>query len=149
VDVDRYKVLTIVNRNALSTGEAVTDIGIPLTSTRYPVSELYRAAVKVSGTDSSGSPINEIQGDQGDSARRLDVDSDLVTTPGMALACALVTLAFVSEIRRQRNVTVEDDGTLLSVFDRVTLEGVSYVIYKISTDLEQGTHDLTLLEIVS
>jgi len=148
VDIDRFKILSIVNLKSIGGGDPVADLGTPLSSMRSPVSELYRSSVQVSGTDESGAAIREIQGDQGDSARRATVESDLITTPGMALACAIVTLAFVSQIREQRNVAVMDDGTILSVFDRVTMQGKDWVIYKISTDLEMQTHELTLLELV-
>jgi len=147
VNFDPFKVMTILNRKALGSGDVVKDLGVPLTSTRYPISELYRASVTVSGTDSNGGSINETQGDSGDSARRLTISSDLITTPGMALACALTTLSFVSQIREQRNVTIIDDGDPLAVFDRVSLDGREWFIYRLETDIEEQTHTMTLLEL--
>jgi len=147
VDFDAFGVMTIRNRKALGSGDPVMDLGTPLTCTRYPISENYRSSVTVKGTDSSGAAISETVGNTGDSARRLTISSDLITTPGMALACAMTTLEFVSQIREQRNVTVLDDGTPLAVFDRVTMAGKTWLIYKLETDLEQQIHTMTLLEL--
>ena len=139
--------MSVLNRKTLGGGDVIADLGVPLTSIRMPVSEVYRSSVAVTGTDSSGETIKEVQGDSGDSARRLTVSSDLITTPGMALACALTTLQFVSQVREQRNVTVIDDGTPLAAFNRVTMADKTWLIYRIETDLEQQTHALTLLEL--
>jgi hypothetical protein len=148
VDIDYVKVMTVRNRRALGSGPVAADLGVPLSSMRQPISDLYRGSVSVTGENSSGVKIQEIQGASGDSARRLDVSSKLITTSGMALACALTTLEFVEQIREQRTVTVVDDGTPIAAFDRVTMDGKTWFIYKLSTDLEQRTHDLVLLELV-
>ena len=147
VDFNQFGVMTVRNRKALGDADPVMDLGVPLTSTRYPISEVYRSSVTVKGRDSNGQEISETQGASGDSARRLTIESDLITTPGMALACAITTLQFVSQIREQRDVTVIDDGTPLAVFDRVTMGGKTWLIYKLETDLEQQIHAMTLLEL--
>ena len=150
VDFDHFQTMVIRNRSDIA-GEAVSaDIGTPLSSDRLPISDLYRSSVVVSGTDSGGGSISEVQGlggTTGDSARRLSISSDLITTPGMALACAVLTLHFAMQIREQRDVTIIDDGTPLHVFGRVKMDGRVWLVYKIHTDLEQNTHDLTLLEL--
>jgi hypothetical protein len=146
VDIDIFKVMSIVNRKALSSSTIVGELGPPLASMRRPISQVYRSSVSATGTDLNGGEINEVQGDQGDSARRITIDSDLITTAGMALATALTTFGFVSSVRGQRDVTVMDDGTIYSAFDRVTLDGSSYIIYSLHTDLEQETIDMVLLE---
>lgn len=147
VNFDAFGVMTVRKRKMLGTGDPVMDLGVPLASTRHPISDLYRSSVTVNGTLSSGGAINETQGASGDSARRLTISSDLITTPGMALACALTTLQFVSQIREQRDVTVIDDGTPLEIFDRVTMGGKTWVVYKLETDIEQKVRMMTLLDL--
>lgn len=144
--VDDNKRITITSRRMLGSGDVVADLGVPLASKRRPIAETYRSGVVVDWTDAQGESGREIQGDRGDSARRLSISSDLVTSQGMALACALATLPFVSTVREQRDVTVEDDGTRLHVFDKVTMDGKEWLIYKIETNLDERTHSLTLLE---
>jgi len=147
VDFDAFGVMSIRNRNGLALADPVMDLGTPLTCTRYPVSEVYRSSVTVEGVDSVGDTVSETQGATGDSARRLTLSSDLIANAGMALATAITTLQFVSQIREQRDVTVIDDGTPLAVFDRVTMAGKTWLIYKLETDLEQQIHTMTLLEL--
>lgn len=147
VNFDQFGVMTVTNRSAIGRGDIVADLGVPLTSERRPVSDLYRASVEVTGTATNGDAVREVQGKDGDSARRLTVSSDLITTGGMALAVASTTLQFVGAIRQQLDVTVPDDGTPLAVFDRVLLYGRPWVIYKLNTDLEMQLHTMTLLEL--
>jgi hypothetical protein len=147
VHTDEYGILSVLNRRELGSGVAA-DIGTPLTSTTRPNSEVYRSSVRVRGTDALGNAVDEVQGEQGDSARRVSIDSALISTPGMALACAIATLAFTSKIRRQRDVSVVDDGTPVPVFGRVKMDGAEWFVYKLETDLEQETHQMTLLEVL-
>lgn len=151
VNFDNFNIMTILNRRALASSDIQKELGVPLASMRRPAPELYRSSVEVTGHYSAGgaaiSEIQSVPGFEADSARRVKVDSDLVTSPGMALACAITTLQFVSQITEQREVTVEDDGTPLAIFDRVSMAGKNWLIYKLDTDLEQETHDLTLLEL--
>jgi hypothetical protein len=149
VNFDQFKVMTVVNRKDIGSGDVVADLPVPIESERRPIAETYRASVQVTGSDRDGNSISEIQGDQGDSASRMTVDSAMISSPGMALACGLSTLQFVSQIRGQWNDSVIDDGTPLAAFNRVRRhDGRECVIYKMDTDLEQQTHELVLLELV-
>lgn len=149
VSVGRYRELSLVNRIALGDGVSVADIGAPLTRVRRPISEIYRASVKVTGTDDSGNSIEVVAGDVGASASRLEVESDLATTEAVLTVVAASVLAFVSAVREQVDADFVDDGTTLTVFDRITTEGKDYVIYSAKTDLSQGEHSLVLLGLLT
>jgi hypothetical protein len=150
--VDNFKVLRLINRNTLGDGAPVADYGAPIERTRQPISDIYRASVEVKGTSQAGAAISEIadaSDNHGDSARRLTVTADLVSTPGMALATAASLLAFVSRVRGAESDSVIDEGDPVQPFDKVTVGGRDLILFKLATDLATGTHALDLLEVVS
>lgn len=149
VDVDDFKVLSIRNRMNLGSGEVAFDIGSPLDSARRPVSEIYRASVEVLGKSPGGTEISVIVGDTGDSARRLEITSNLSTTTGAAVAAAIATFQFVGSVRTQYDVSIEDTGTPIRFGDRLSFGGRTLFAYRGSRDLEQQTQALMLLEVLA
>jgi hypothetical protein len=149
VNVDAFRTLSLKNRRGLGRGDSIRDIGTPIEDHERPTSEVWRSSVGVKGTLNTGGAIDVIVGDEGDSANRLNISSDLVTTSGMAVATAVATLQFVSAIRSQHDSVVADADGALKFGDRVTLSGKDLVVYKGSVDIEQETQHLTLLEVVA
>jgi len=149
VNVDAFKILSLKNRTGLGRGEAVRDLDVLIEDEEFPLSEVYRASVSVSGKLNSGGNVLVVVGDEGGSASRLAINSELISTSGMAVATAIATLQFVSAIRSQREVTVPDEGEALVFGDRVTIGGKSMVVYKSELDIEGQIQHLTLLEVVA
>jgi hypothetical protein len=145
VDVSAFRTLSLRGRLGLGSGDSVADIGTPIEEIERPLSDFYRASVSVTVNSSADEP-DVVAGDTGDSARRLELSSDLVTTPGMAVAAAVSTFQFCSRIRAQRDVTIGDTGRAVFPFQRVTLRGKEWVVYKVETDLAENESDLVLLE---
>jgi hypothetical protein len=149
VNVDNFKTLSFKNRRGLGRGDAIRDLGVPLDDEERPLSEVYRSSVEVSGKLNTGGTVSVVVGDAGDSASRLKIDSDLVSTSGMAVATAVATLQFVSAVRSQRDVTVLDEDNVLKFGDRVILNDKAMVVYKGELDIEERVQHLTLLEVVT
>jgi hypothetical protein len=148
VYVDEFRSLALRNRRGLGRGDALRDLDVIFGSTERHISEVYRTSVQVKGKLSSGGTIDVVVGETGDSARRMEIDSPLVSTNGMAVATGIATLQFVSVIRSERECVVPCDETPLRFGDRVTVGEKAYVVYKGEIDLESEEQQLTLLEVV-
>jgi len=148
VDVDNFKTLSLRHRLKLGTGEVIADLNAPFGQMRRQVSELYRASVSVKGKSPSGVDIFVIAGATGDSARRLEIESKLANTVGMAVATAVATFQFVGAVRSQFDVKVRVTAPL-RFGDRVSSGGKNLFAYKGSRDIERDLYDLTLLEVVA
>ena len=132
VEVDRYKVGRLRARN-ISAG-ATMDIDAPMEQEHVPVFEFYKASVEVSGTADDGSEVSAIVGGS-DSARRLELESDLVTTTSLATAIANLYWSFYSVQRVQESVVLREAGTILRTLDRVRLTGREYMVIEPDLDL--------------
>lgn len=148
VNVDDFRLISLRNRRGLGRGDVVRDLGVPLEDVEWPISEVWRSNVVVNGRLTSGGDFSVPFGDEADSANRLTVSSAIASTPGMAVATGVATFQFVSPIRSQREVLVDDEDGPLAFGDRVTLGGRPFVVYKGSRDVGANTQRLTLLEYV-
>jgi len=149
VDVDHQKSMRLTPRAYVGSGDAVLDVSTPIEQSRSLFGDIYRASVVAKGTGPAPDNLSfeVVAGDRGDSARRLEINSDFITTGGVATSVALSTFQFLGSVTSQIEATIDDDGTLLRPFDRVTLSGLPYAIYKIETDLETHEHVVTLLSV--
>jgi hypothetical protein len=147
VNITPLNSMQFKNRLTLATGEIVADLDAPLTDIEHPISDSYRASVSVIVKIDDGTEVTVVMGDKSKSASRLEIKSKLLTTVGEAVAVASSTLAFVANIKSQRDVSLIDSGERLELFQRVTLAGVAYAIYGIDRNIGDGTVDLTLLEV--
>lgn len=145
LNVDAFKQMSLIPRAYVGMGDAVADLAPPFEQSRKPIGDIYRASVTVRGKGPDDKDIEITAGFTGDSARRLEIESDFVTTGGVASSTAWATQAFLSSVGTQIDATIEDDGTPIAPFDRVTLNGSAYAVYKIETDLESHEHNVTLL----
>lgn len=148
VNVDEFKTLKLANRRGLGRGEPIGTLDFVLEEDVFAISELYRSSVEVKGTLDTGGSIAVIVGDEGDSARRLSLSAELVTTSGMAVATAIATYQFFAAIGGQRDLTARDDGDALKFGDVVLRNDKKHVVYKGERDLEQQIQHLTLLEVI-
>ena len=148
INVDNFKTVRLANRLVIGQGETVHSLDDPLSSVRTPVSSVYRESVLVSGQTRLNEKIEVIIGDAGKSASRLSVDSALITTTGMAVAAGISLYQFVNHVRSQVDATILDEDLNVTALQRVTMLGRRWFVYKIQTDLEQGTHNVTLLELL-
>jgi hypothetical protein len=150
VTVDHFRVGYFLSRQTqLSQGPGPFELDTPLSRETRQLSEQFRTSVKVTGKTEQGEDIEIIGGDTGESQRRLELDSDLITTSSLAQAVAEAYSAFLSRIRREEQVTIQEDGELLAPLRWVVLDGIEYQVMEAETDVLERVQDLRLIEVVT
>ncbi len=148
VDVDAFKIGTLRGRG-IRDAEALRqayEIDTPLEMEVWPLTEFYRASAKISGTDPAGQSIEAVTGDVGDSARRIELDGQLVTTGGLAEAVGNEYVSFLSVERRQAEVTVKETGRVLRPTDYVVLDAATWRVLQADLQTIERKQNLRLLE---
>jgi hypothetical protein len=145
IEVDRHKRGIFRQRGReLGDAEAVGDLGVPRDRESIPVWEFYKDSVEVTGEAADGSEVSVTVGETGRKARRIELDSALITTTSYARAIASLYLSFFSVKRHQESVSVEDLDAKHS-FDKVTMDGRTWIVLEPSTDVVERSQDLTLV----
>lgn len=145
--VDQYGSASIQGRGSVEGAPVAGDLPDPLDEDGLPVWEGYRASVVCAGKDATGADIEEIAGDSGDSAHRLEINSQLVTTGGVAQSVASLYAAILSTEREQLEVTVPEDGPLARPLQVWRLHGKRWLVTKAETDFRDREQDLELVEV--
>lgn len=127
-------------------GRAVRQLPQPVTDEEIPVWEFFRTSVRVRGATEAGVEIDLTLGETGESARRFEIDSQLITTTSLATAIGNAYLAYLGQARTERNATVREDGELVRLLDLVEIDGTRYLTIATESDLEQREQDLRLTE---
>lgn len=101
--VDEYGIVSVTKRtSAAIVGQEPVDVDSPITKwVERPISEWYRASVRVAGRTEADVEVSEIAGETGDDARRLTVDLEIPLTQSYASALAADYLAFAGATRRE------------------------------------------------
>lgn len=145
--VDNFRTAVITPRQSMGAGASVATFSGFFASVRLPISSQYRASVKVTATDDQGNSIEAVAGDPADSARRLEIAADFVSSLGQAYSLAAATAAFLSMVGEELQITVDDDGTPVDALDRVTVGEKDYCVYSSQIDLDAEQLELVLLEV--
>ena len=82
-----------------------------------------------------------------DHALTLGGNSQLATTQVLADAIAGLYVSFLSSLRREERITIEDYGEPIHATDLVTVGGRRYRALQVETDLEARRQSLVLVEI--
>jgi hypothetical protein len=121
-------------------------IASPLECEEWPVFEFYRTSCKVSGRDVSGEEIEEIAGDTGDSAHRLELDSPLINTSALAISIGQMYVGFLGTTRRQLELTVRETGDLIRPLDYIDFDGALWLVVEAGLDADLRTYRLRVIE---
>jgi hypothetical protein len=121
-------------------------IAAPLECEEWPIFEFYRTSCTVTGQTEDGEGIEETAGDTGDSAHRLDLDSVLITTPGVAASVALQYVNFLGTPRRQIELTVRETGDLIRPLDYIDFDGALWLVVEAALDVDRRTYRLRAME---
>jgi len=107
----------------------------------------FRKSAKITGRDEAGNAISLVAGESGDSARRLELNSNLISTLALLQAIGSMMVAFFGQVRIEENVTISEDGTILRPLDERLLDGVRYMVVEAETGLSEREQDLRLFEV--
>ncbi|HLC28922.1 MAG TPA: hypothetical protein VJL07_05705 [Dehalococcoidia bacterium] len=127
--------------------QAIPEIPDPIEREQLPISEVYRASVLVKGKTEDGEEFEEIAGDAGDSAHRLEIQGQLVTTRSLAATIANLYASFLAFPRREEKLTIRDDGTLIAALDEVSFDGRRWLVLESSLDIGDQERELRLIEL--
>jgi len=144
IDVDRYAQGRLVGRARAGVVSALNAVELskPFSRESWPLWEFYRTSAEVSGADE----VNELVGDTGDSQHRISLSSPLIATGSLAHAIGILYVALLSRRVTQEQVTVEEPGRLLHVFDEVILAGRRYAVIELQMAPLERQYDLRLVE---
>ncbi len=149
IEVDEQKVASLRHRaseDAERKGQPI-HVGRPLEVEEWPISEFYRSSCRVTGQTSAGDDIESIAGATGDSAHRLELDGDLVTTESLAQAIGWQYVGVLSTIRRQVELTIEETGDLIRPLDYIDLDGALWLVMEAQLDVDERTYGLRAVEV--
>lgn len=144
--VDEYRIGVFRSRDSASAPEVALDT-VPLERQSMPLWEHYRTSVEVTGETEDGDEIVVTEGDTGDSARRFEIDSQLITNEAVASAVAHLYARYFGTKRTQEDLTIDEPTPLLRPFDRVRFNGKLYQALDPETDLAEHEQRLTLVEV--
>jgi len=135
------------NRVFLSEADAGTilEMDRPLSRARKPVWEGYRTRAVVTYRDGAGVEGEVVGGETGDSARTIEVDSQLVSSKGHAEWLASRLAGFFGKVRASEEVDAFE-ATELHVGDRARMNGRPHMVIESSLDLASRRQPMTLLE---
>lgn len=148
--VDRNKQGYFIGRNSLAAqfNAAPVTISDPIKKVRKRFWEWYRTSCLVTGR----SPVTDIEfkelaGDTGNTQWRIEVDASFVSTPGLARALAQNYVNFLDNANSQYDVVVvEPTSGPVVLFNRVTLDAVTYRVLRTQNDYSVGEQALTLVQ---
>jgi len=146
VTVDRFKAGHLKSRANVA-AEPQEELPVPIERETIPVWEAYRKSAKITGRDEAGNAISLVAGESGDSARRLELNSNLISTLALLQAIGSMMVAFFGQVRIEENVTISEDGTILRPLDERLLDGVRYMVVEAETGLSEREQDLRLFEV--
>lgn len=148
VRVDEFRAGSFASRIDYVTGRATHELPAPVDGEEESlVWENYRASVKVTGKQEDGADIEIVVGNSGDSAHRLELDSKLITLPGMAEVIGQLYLALLSVQRQQLDGTYPETGTILRPLDQVFRAGTEWLVLEAELDLLARELDLRLVSL--
>jgi hypothetical protein len=147
LDVDIYtNSVRLLPRSLDGTAAHNLDFPAPLDESEMLVSEMYRTACVVSGTDQSGASVEARSG--ADPSRELDLDAKFVGTESAALALAGAYVALLSRVRRERRHVRELTDEPVQAMQIVERDGARWIVYSAETDLQARTQTLRLVEVL-
>jgi hypothetical protein len=139
-----------IGRNSLAVefSKAPVAISNPFRKVKRRFWEWYRTSCKVTGSAPvTGDEFSELAGDTGNTQFRLEVDAEYVSTPGMAQALAQSYVNFLSNTQSALEVVVAEPTLGPAVlFNTVTLDGVTYRVFKTENEYATGEQALTLVQ---
>lgn len=149
--VDENGVGYLVGRSsAFASSRTPVEIGSPLKEKRRRSWEWAKRSVRVAAKDETGADVESIAGDTGDSANRLDVDCGI---PMSASYCGVVASAYLralarDPVPRQYDETIDEprDGRV-RLLDKVTRDGLTYLVLRVESDLKEETQDVSIAEV--
>jgi len=149
IEIDEYGVGSIRSRLAEDAQRKSVALGIdePLSASIMPLWEFYRTSAQVSGRTEAGAEIEELAGDTGDSAHRIEVSGPLITTPSVAQAIGNQYVSLLSQKVRQAECTVCEVDDLVPVFSYATFDGSRWLVIESSLKPDGRTYSLRLVEV--
>jgi hypothetical protein len=147
LNVDRFNNANLVQRPFLEAQLAAATVQDPLTRTSRVIWEFFRTSVEVSGTFADGTAFDEILGDSGDSAKRLSVSSPLMASAGLARAVGTAYSAYLSQLRSQEDLGIEELEDLVRVGDKVGFGDQSWLATQVQTNPRDRIQTLRLFEV--
>jgi len=149
VEIDEYGVGSIRSRLAddVQRRGIALDIDEPLALTTRPIWEFYRTSAQVTGETEAGDDIDELAGDTGDSANRIEISGPLITTPSVAQAIGNQYVSILNQKVVQAELTVCEVDQHLRVFDYVRMDGARWLIVEASLKPDARTYQLKLVEV--
>jgi len=149
IEIDEYGVGAI--RSRLTEDAQRRDVALvidePLSLKAIPIWEFYRTSAIVSGRTEAGDDIEELAGDTGDSANRIEISGPLITTPSVAQAIGNEYVSILNQKVRQAEPTVCEVDDLIRVFDYVEMDGSRWLVVQASLKPDGRTYDLKLVEV--
>jgi hypothetical protein len=135
------------NRVFLRPDEAPVQVIIdrPLSIAESPVWEGYRTRVEVAYTDTAGEDGTAVGGESGESARTMEVDSQLIQSRGHAEWLADRLAGFFGVIRASKEI----EGipvAAVHLADQVTVNGQVHFVIQSSLGLSRRRQGLTVVE---
>jgi len=149
VEIDEYGVGSIRSRLAddAQRRSVALEIDEPLSLTTSPIWEFYRTSALVSGETEGGDDIEELAGDAGDSANRIEISGPLITTPSVAQAVGNEYVSILNQKVRQAECQVCEVDDLLRVFDYVETDGSRWLVIQTGLKPDGRTYGLKLVEV--
>lgn len=148
LEVDENKVGTLRGRASEDAERKLQPVVVsrPLEMEEWPVFEFFRTSCLVTGRTEDGEDIEEVVGDTGDSARRLEIDSALITTPALAQTIGLQYVSFLGVPRRQAEIVIEESNDLIRPSEYIDLDGTLWLVVEASLDAKRREYRLRALE---
>jgi len=149
IEIDEYGVGAI--RSRLTEDAQRRDVALvidePLALKAIPIWEFYRTSAVVTGKTEAGDDIEELAGDTGDSANRIEISGPLITTPSVAQAIGNEYVSILNQKVRQAECTACEVDDLIRVFDYVELDGSRWLVVQVGLKPDGRTYDLKLVEV--
>lgn len=146
--VDRYQTGYLKSRLGTALQQIPEDLTVPLERTSYPVTDWYKDSIKITGEDIDGNKIEEIVGEAGESARRLDVTGSLIQSDSIAAALGTAYYEFLSRAREEEHVEVRENGRLIRPLDHVILDDRTYLVVEVESDIQAERQQLRLIQFI-
>lgn len=137
ISVNHYKSGALRSRTFLDPLRPRHAMPIPLSRSTHPLWEFYRNSVEVTGKAPDGDEVRAIVGETGDSAHRIGLSSSMISTESIAQAIGAIYLRFLSRLRVQEDIEIEDLGTqeLVSFLDHADLDSAQHIVLESERDL--------------
>lgn len=146
VSIDQHRIGTIAARTDVTGGERELPENL-ISEIEQPLTDDYASSVQVSGKDKGGEDFEVTIG--ADSANRVEIESDLITTTALAEGVAQGYAELLAGTRIELNVEVSLDeiDDLYHANEIVLRDGRLYRVIEATTDLDKRQQALRMIEV--